>query len=219
MQLLKHSTSRGSWYHASRWRWELDIRTHNLTNWFHVAMHLFRNRWWPSVSLNFLPHYEVFRDLILSRRTTTCNLFILYNDQKGKKTSNLPCTAWLFEDMCQLRYFPSYKRYLSSLLILFIFILLVDCFHPNVFHGFHLFSILAGLGKFYCLVFRKKSSTSSDLSLLYVGSSHAGRRPSVSRRGSGGTVFGTGTRFKSQSESEKGPLTNQPELGVFHLNL
>ena len=65
----------------------------------------------------------------------------------------------------------------------------------------------------------KKSSTSSDLSLLYVGSSPAGRRPSFSRRGSGSTVFGTGTRFKSQSESEKGPPTNQPELGVFHLNL
>ena len=116
-----------------------------------------------------------------------------------------------------VKVFSKLQTYVSSLLILFLFILLVDCFHPNVFHGVHLFSISAGRGKFYCLVFRKKSSTSSDLSLLYVGSSPAGRRPSVSRRGSGGTVFGTGTRFKSQSESEKGPLTNQPELGVFHV--
>ena len=78
------------------------------TNWFHVDMRLFRNRWWASVSLNFLPRYEVFWDLIPNRRTTTWNLFVLYNDQKGKKkTTNLPCTAWLFEDLCLLRYFPS----------------------------------------------------------------------------------------------------------------
>ena len=139
--------------------------------------------------------------------------------RKGKNNDKVALYRLTVRGFVPVKVFPSYKRYLSSLLILFIFILLVDCFHPNVFHGFHLFSILAGLGKFYCLMFRKKSSTSSDLSLLYVGSSHAGRRPSVSRRESGGTVFGTGTRFKSKSESENGPLTNQPELGVFHLNL
>ena len=50
------------------------------TNWFHVAMRQSRNRWWASVSLNLLPHYEVFWDLIPNRRTTTWNLFILYND-------------------------------------------------------------------------------------------------------------------------------------------
>ena len=58
------------------------------TNWFHVAMRLFRNRWWATVSLNFLPRYEVFWDLIPNRRTTTWNLFILYNDQKRKKKND-----------------------------------------------------------------------------------------------------------------------------------
>ena len=33
----------------------------------------------PSVSLMFLPHLDVLRDLLLNRRTATRNLFVLYN--------------------------------------------------------------------------------------------------------------------------------------------
>ena len=66
-----------------------------LTNRFHVAMHLFSNRSQmmlkcgknkkvpheaqPSVSLMFLPHFDVLCDQLLNRRTATWNLFVLYN--------------------------------------------------------------------------------------------------------------------------------------------
>ena len=33
----------------------------------------------PSVSLMFLPHFDVLWDLLLNRRTATWNLFVLYN--------------------------------------------------------------------------------------------------------------------------------------------
>ena len=62
-----------------------------LTNRFHVAVRLFSNRSQmtskcgknkkvaheaqPSVSLMFLPHFDVLWDLLLNRRTATWNLF------------------------------------------------------------------------------------------------------------------------------------------------
>ena len=66
-----------------------------LTNRFQVAVRLFSNRSQmtskcgknkkvahepqASVSLMFLPHFDVFCDLLLNRRTATWNLFVLYN--------------------------------------------------------------------------------------------------------------------------------------------
>ena len=66
-----------------------------LTNRFQVAMHLFSNRSQMtskfvenkkvaheaqlSVSLMFLPHFDVLCDLLLNRHTATWNLFVLYN--------------------------------------------------------------------------------------------------------------------------------------------
>ena len=38
-----------------------------------------------SVSMMFLPHFNVFCDLLLHRPTATWNQFVLYNDQKRKK--------------------------------------------------------------------------------------------------------------------------------------
>ena len=35
----------------------------------------------PSVSLMFLPHFDVLFDLLLNRRTATWNLFVLYNKE------------------------------------------------------------------------------------------------------------------------------------------
>ena len=68
---------------------------HQLTNRFHVAVRLFSNRSQmtskcgknkkvaheaqPSVSLMFLPHFDVLCDLLLNRRMATWNLFVLYN--------------------------------------------------------------------------------------------------------------------------------------------
>ena len=65
-----------------------------LTNRFHVAVRLFSNRSQmtskcgknkkvareaqPSVSLMFLPHFDVLCDSLLNRRTATWNLFVLY---------------------------------------------------------------------------------------------------------------------------------------------
>ena len=75
-----------------------------LTNRFHVAVRLFSNRSQMtstcgknkkvaheaqlSVSLMFLPHFDVLCDLLLNRRTATWNLFVLYNKKieiYGKK--------------------------------------------------------------------------------------------------------------------------------------
>ena len=70
----------------------------DLTNRFHVAVRLFSNRSQmtskcgknkkvthtrrqPSVSLMFLPHFDVFCDLLLNRPTATWNLFVLYNKE------------------------------------------------------------------------------------------------------------------------------------------
>ena len=59
-----------------------------LTNRFHVAVHLSSNRSQmtskcgkPSVSLMFLPHFDVLCDLLLDRFTATWNLFVLYNKE------------------------------------------------------------------------------------------------------------------------------------------
>ena len=50
----------------------------------------------PSVSLMFLPHFDVLCDLLLNRRTATWNLFVLY-DKEFKKSSNddVICTSVL----------------------------------------------------------------------------------------------------------------------------
>ena len=71
-----------------------------LTNRFQVAVRLFSNRSQmiskcgknkkvayeaqPSVSLMFLPHFDVLSDLLLNRRMTTWNLFVLYNRELKK---------------------------------------------------------------------------------------------------------------------------------------
>ena len=76
---------------------EICTLTIYLTNRFHVAVRLFSNRSQmtskcgknkkvareaqPSVSLMFLPHFDVLCYLLLSRRTATWNLFVLYNKE------------------------------------------------------------------------------------------------------------------------------------------
>ena len=65
-----------------------------LTNRFHVAVRLFSNidhrgrqnvvktkKWQPSMSLMFLPHFDVLCDLLVNRHTPTWNLFVLYNKE------------------------------------------------------------------------------------------------------------------------------------------
>ena len=39
----------------------------------------------PSVSLMFLSYFDVLCDLLLTRRTATWNLFVLYNKNRGQK--------------------------------------------------------------------------------------------------------------------------------------
>ena len=80
-----------------------------LTSRFHVAVRLFSNRSQmtskcgkdkkvaheaqPSVSLMFLPHFDVLCDLLLNRRTATWNLFVAYN----KKLKYTEKNAFLFQ--------------------------------------------------------------------------------------------------------------------------
>ena len=113
-----------------------------LTNRFHVAVRLFSNRSQmtskcrknkevahepqASVSLLFLPHFDVLCDLLLNRPTETWNLFVLYNDQKRKKIDihtflvPLDCSK-----ICASLGLFGPRRYISSLLLPFFFILLV----------------------------------------------------------------------------------------------
>ena len=80
----------------------------NLTNRFHVAVCLFSSRSQktskcgknkevahePQASVSVmavLPHFDVFCDLSLNRPTEPWNLFVLYNDQKRKKTGTHTC--------------------------------------------------------------------------------------------------------------------------------
>ena len=96
------------------WFWHQICRY--LTNRFHVAVRLFSNRSQmtskcrknkdlahepqASVSLLFLPHFDVLCDLLLNRPTATWNLFVLYNNQKRKRPIHIPAsnrlTFWGF---------------------------------------------------------------------------------------------------------------------------
>ena len=53
-----------------------------------------------SVSLMFLPHFDVLCDLLLNRPTTTWNLFVLYSDQKRKKTDAIPAVPLDSSKVC-----------------------------------------------------------------------------------------------------------------------
>ena len=74
-----------------------------------------------SVSLVFLTYFEVFCDLLPNRPTATWNLFVLYDDQKRKKTDTHTCLVSLD---C-LKIFSSlgksqFKHYFSSRLPFFL---------------------------------------------------------------------------------------------------
>ena len=86
----------------------------------------------------FLPHFDVLCDLLLNRPTATWNLFVLYNDQKRKKTDThtslvpLDCSK-----ICaSLGIFKSQTLYLVSASFFFFFILLVNSFFEKVFNVF-----------------------------------------------------------------------------------
>ena len=84
--------------------WEItqrrDAHSLYLTNRFQVAVRLFSNRSQrtskcgknkkvaheaqPSVSLMFLPHFDILCDLLLNRRMAAWNLFVLYNKKLKK---------------------------------------------------------------------------------------------------------------------------------------
>ena len=58
-----------------------------------------------SVSLMFLPHFDVFCDLLLNRPMAAWNLFVSYNVQTRKSDIYLPRVARLFEDLYQFGHF------------------------------------------------------------------------------------------------------------------
>ena len=91
-----------------------------------------------SKSLMFLPHWDVLCYLLLNRRTTAWNLFVLYNDQERKKTDTHTCLVPLdCSRICaSLGIFLSPKRYFSSLLLLFFFILILYSFFEKFFNVF-----------------------------------------------------------------------------------
>ena len=78
----------------------------------------------------FIPHFDIFCDLLLIKPMATWNLFCFIQWQKRKKrhTRN---TAWLFEDFCefrcQFRHILSHKHYFSTLLRFFFSSLNLTC--------------------------------------------------------------------------------------------
>ena len=101
----------------------------HLTNRFHVAVRLFINRSQmtskcgknkkvaheaqPSVSLMFLPRFDVLCDLLLNRRTETWNLFALYNKKikiHGKKCPFISNFATLTDTKIALTCLMSIKN-------------------------------------------------------------------------------------------------------------
>ena len=74
-----------------------------------------------------LPHFDVLCDLLMNRPTATWNLFVLYNDQKRKKTETHTClvpldclTIWASLGICLV---PSP----TFCLCFFLFFLYVNC--------------------------------------------------------------------------------------------
>ena len=85
------------------------------------------------VSLVFLPHFDVFCDLLLNWPTVH-GIFLYYTTIRKKK-DRLPWTAWLFED---LRYFRHLKVPNGGfcLCFFFYFISLADSFFEKFFNVF-----------------------------------------------------------------------------------
>ena len=109
----------------------------HLTNRFHVAVRPFSNRLQmtssgknkevaheqqASVSLMFLPHFDIHCDLLLNGPTATWNLFVLYNDQKRKKTDTHTCLVPLdCSKICaQFRHFFQTLYFVSASLFLYL---------------------------------------------------------------------------------------------------
>ena len=57
----------------------------------------------PSVSLMFLPHFDVLCDLLLNRRTATWNLFVLYNKELKKKVLMMTSSICLSSNRSHVR--------------------------------------------------------------------------------------------------------------------
>ena len=64
----------------------------------------------PSVSLMFLPHFDVLCDLLLNRRTATWNLFVLYN-KKIKIHGKMPFITFFFRCTIFRLAKPAFFRY------------------------------------------------------------------------------------------------------------
>ena len=96
------------WYGAKSCTGNITIHRYTqlyLTKRFHVAVRLFSNRSQmaskcgknkkvpreaqPSVSLMFLPHFDVLCHLSLNRRTATWNLFVLYSKELNIREKSL----------------------------------------------------------------------------------------------------------------------------------
>ena len=100
-----------------------------------------------SVSLMFLPHFDVFCDILLNRPTTTWNLFVLSETHmsfwlytlnwKEKTPINIPALNRLnIRWFVPVQTFLNPKRWLSSLLLLFFFILFVNSSFETFFNVF-----------------------------------------------------------------------------------
>ena len=116
--------------------------------WHMSHRHTFTGIIFFSVLLMFLPNFDGFCDL-LNRPTTTWNLFVLYNEQKGKKRQAclvpLECSMICASSAISLVIHATFPFSASS----FFFVLLVNSFSEKFFiawggGGDHLRNFLGG---------------------------------------------------------------------------
>ena len=74
--------------------------------------YIYRALFFFSVTVMFLPNFDGFCDL-LNRPTAIMESICFIQWAERKKKTNLPCTTWLFNDLCQFSHFLSHTRYFS----------------------------------------------------------------------------------------------------------
>ena len=85
----------------------------------------------------FLPHFDVLCDLLLNRPTATWNLFVLYNDQKRKKTDTHTCLVSPdCSRICGILGIFKFQALLFVSSSSFFFILIVYSFFEKFFNAF-----------------------------------------------------------------------------------
>ena len=101
--------------------------------WYQNVVRTKKRRTRRSVSMMISTLFEAFCDLSLNRHKARWNIFVLYNGKKRTWT-NLPCSAWLLEDLCKVSHFPHNAQFhISFFSSLSVSLSFCQFFSPKVF--------------------------------------------------------------------------------------